>query len=107
MRVIRQILDVLDVPSTDPDDRRRARLLNILLLGSLLISFVAILAAVIIDAKDMVGPEQIPVLYWAPILLSVGIVIVYAINRYASGGLASGLFLLLLIVLLAQSDQPQ
>jgi len=107
VRVIRQILDVLDVPSTDPDDRRRARLLNILLLGSLLISLVAILAAVVIDVNDMVSPEQIPVLYWAPILLSVGIVIVYAINRYGSGGLASGLFLLLLIVLLAHSDQPQ
>jgi PAS domain S-box-containing protein len=107
MRFIRQILDVLDVPSTDPDDRRRARLLNILLLGSLLISLLAILAAVIIDVNDMVSPEQIPVLYWAPILLLVGIITVYAINRHGSGGLASGLFLLLLIVLLAHSDQPQ
>ena len=107
MRITEVISQLLDVPSTDPDDRRRSQLLNILLLGSLVMSLLAILATAIVDIVGVEGYENIGVLYLAPIILSVGIIIIGGINRNGPVWLASSLFLLLLIALFALSDEPQ
>jgi hypothetical protein len=47
MEIARVISPLLDVPSTDPDNQRRARLLNILLLGVTVLTFVALLVTTI------------------------------------------------------------
>ena len=107
MRITRAINQLLDVPSTDPDDRRRARLLNILLLGVTAITFLGLLATLIYDITGGVGrPGGIP-LYLGSLATLVGIVFIFAINRYGSGWLASSLFLFLLTVVFAFSDEPQ
>ena len=107
MRITEVISQLLDVSSTDPDDRRRSQLLNIVLLGSLVMSLLAILATAIVDIVGVEGYENIGVLYLAPIILSVGIIIIGGINRHGPVWLASSLFLLLLTALFALSDEPQ
>jgi len=104
MRIVRQLLDV---PSTDPDDQRRARLLNILLLGVTAITLVALLATASANVAGVIeGPDVIP-LYLGCLAMLVGVVIIFAINRYGPGWLASALFLLLLTGVFAFSDEPQ
>ncbi len=91
---------LLDIPTVAPDERRRARLLNIILLGFTLISFVAIalvLAGQIAGYYSQQGANET---YIPTLIILVGMSILYVINRYWSGRLASGLFLLFLTTIL-------
>jgi len=107
MRITRVINQLLDVPSTDPDDRRRARLLNILLLGIAALTLLELVATAFYTMTVGVrGRGPIP-LYLGGLTLFVGATIVFAINRYGAGWLASSSFLLLLTVVLAFVDTPQ
>ena len=96
----------LDVPSTDPDDARRRKLLNILLAGMAPMVLLALLVAIIISIADIEGAEVIA-LYPITLGTLVGIAIIFMINRYRSGWLASLLFLLLLTSALAFGDEPR
>jgi PAS domain S-box-containing protein len=107
VRVIRQILDVLDVPSTDPDERRRARLLNILLMGVAALTLVALLVIAIVDRTGGVGEPGANVLYLGGFALLVGILAIFAINHYGQVWLASSLFLVLLTGVFGFADEPQ
>ncbi len=102
---------LLTVPSTDPEDARRRKLLNILLLGVAVLTFVALLGMIATTAFDTLGnvptSEERLLVYSAVLFVFVGIGVIYAINRYGSGWLASLLFLLLLTVAFAFSDTPQ
>ena len=104
MRIIRQLLNV---PSIDPDDQRRAQLLNILLLGIAALTLLALLLTTVYDSIGGVEEGEAALLYLGSPALLVGLAIVYAINRYRSSRLASSLFLLLVTLLLAFSDEPQ
>jgi len=104
MRIIRQLLDI---PLADPDDQRRARLLNILLLGIAALTLLAVLATAAYDITGGVGEPGGTPIYLSSLAMLVGAVTIFAINRYGSGWLASSLFLLLLIALLSLSDKPQ
>lgn len=103
-RMIRQLLDV---PSADLDDQRRARLLSILLLGVTTITFLGLLATAVYDITGGLGEPGGTPIYLGSLVTLVGVVIIFAFNRYGPGWLASSLFLLLLTVVFAFSDEPQ
>src|SRR3972149_3557830 len=98
----------LDVPSSDPDDARRRKLLNILLFGVAILAILTLLITVIVllFRVDIIAPQDRNILLFSGIALLVGSVIFYAINRFFSGWLAGFLFLLFLLVVLSLSDRP-
>ncbi|MDY0018856.1 MAG: ATP-binding protein [Anaerolineae bacterium] len=97
---------LLDVPSKDPDDARHRKLLNILLTGIGIITLIALLFITVANITQAIEPEDIASVYWGSLAIFVGVIVVFAINRYWSGDLASTLFLLLLTIVLAFGDEP-
>jgi PAS domain S-box-containing protein len=104
MSIARRLGQLVEVPSLDPDQSRRSRLLNILLAGSLLIALNGMLAVTL--GWGIYGAEMVRDAYVAGVLTVACVVVVYALNRYVSGWLASALFLLMLNVILAFVDEP-
>lgn len=104
---MKQLLErVLTIPTTDPDDTRRRRVLNILLLGTLAaagIGLIAILAAV---AFAEINTTDFRTLLAGVIGMLLGTLGIYWINRKYSGRLAALLFLLLLTAVFSFSDSP-
>lgn len=98
---------LLDVPSKDPDDARHRKLLNILLTGIGIIALVALLFITVANITQAIEPEDVASVYGGSLAIFVGVIVVFAINRYWSGDLASTLFLLLLTAVLAFGDEPQ
>jgi signal transduction histidine kinase len=96
---------LLEVPSADPDDARRRKLLSILLTGIAALMLVALLVAFGARMSGTREPAINAVYQFTPLAL-VGLVIIYVINRYWSGQLASSLFLLLLTVGISLVDEP-
>ena len=90
----------INIATTDPDDSRRRRILNILLAGVGDISIVALIIAVIVN----------PRVNFTIIVISIiaigGVAIIYFINLRLSGRTASIIFLGLLTVICAFSDTP-
>jgi len=101
------ITKLLDIPTTDPDDARRRKLLNVLLVGFAVLSLVGILIITffIISGMDTLS-EDLTALIACAVFLS-GTVIIFAINRYWSGIIASSIFLVFLTTILIFSDTPQ
>jgi PAS domain S-box-containing protein len=97
---------ILDVPSTDPDDRRRSRLLNILLLGVSALTVLTLAVTIIADLAGL-GVTRLLVLYLGLPALLAGLALIYIINRYRSGLLAGSLFILFLTIVLAFGDEAQ
>ncbi len=98
---------LLDVRSTDPDNRRRSRLLNILLLGVGSLVFLALLATILASLTGSYVAERDFTLYRTAIGMLLGVAVIYLINRYWSVTVASSLFLLLITVALGFTDEPQ
>jgi signal transduction histidine kinase len=99
---------LLSVPTSDPDDARRRRLLNILLLGVLaasLLGLVAVILNTFLDEHGILDPE-IQILLGGIIVVTIGIFGIYQVNRRASGRVAALLFLLLLLFLFPFMDTP-
>jgi PAS domain S-box-containing protein len=105
-KILRIARKLLDISTTDPDDARRRKLLNILTLFVLVGTFVATGATLIFPALGLAPPPptidilglETPLIFTGLLQALVGTGIVYAINRYWSGEVASSLFLLLLTV---------
>jgi signal transduction histidine kinase len=99
---------LLSVPVSDPDDARRRRLLNILLLGVLVAALLALLA-ILIDSAIRTGsnPAEVQLTIVSTVLITLGIVVIYQINRRYSGRSAALLFLLLLTGVFILTDVPQ
>ncbi len=95
------------IPLTDPDDARRRRLLNTLLVGMAVLLLVALAATFVVERLGVESQDLLRVLYRGALATLIGVIIIFAINRYGSGRLASALFLLLLIGALAVSDEPE
>jgi signal transduction histidine kinase len=102
------ITKLVNVSAPDPDDARRRRLLNILLLGVLVTALLALLA-IVIDGATRQGAKQTEVqtTIFGTILITLGILVIYQINRRYSGRLAAFLFLLLLTGVFILADTPQ
>ena len=100
----------LDVPSSDPDDARRRKLLNILLAGVAFLAVLAILASLAFrifnDNLTTVQLEGVTLTVYTGVALLLGSALNYFLNRYVAGWLASFLFLAFLLVVLSLSDSP-
>ena len=94
----------LEVPASDPDDARQRRLLNIILT---LVAIVGLLIAITTVIASIAGVmEQADTLNVLPVslgMIAVSVVI-YLINRYQSGVVASTLFVLLLMAGISFAD---
>lgn len=105
---MRTISRLLEVPVTDPEDARRRKLLNILLLGMAVACSSVVVLTFIGGFLHLIGsPEEFLPIY----ILGTGIVLatagLYAVNRFVSGSLASTLFLLIFTLVLPFSDVPK
>ena len=99
---------ILDIPASDPDEARRGRLLNILLLGIISAALLG-LAGILIDTlpREGTNPAELQIT-----LVGIGIFItgaagIYWINRRYSARLGALLFLLLLTGIFVFTDVPK
>jgi PAS domain S-box-containing protein len=99
---------MLEVPFVNPDDYRRGRLLNILLIGMAALGALLLLvsvAYVIISQAGFAGEIGVAIIsILIFIFVSIGI---YILNRIRSGNLASWLFLFILIFAISFADTPR
>jgi signal transduction histidine kinase len=99
---------ILNVPVSDPDDARRRRLLNILLFGTIIATLLGLLA-VVVDTLTRGPSDQVEsqATLFGIVLITVGMLVIYQINRRFSVRLAALLFLLLLTGVFALTDTPE
>ncbi len=93
------------VSSPDPDDARRRRNLNILLLGLAPLLVLSIVIS-LFTARSAEGQGSLIILAGSVIML-LGVIVIYLINHYWSGKFSASLFLLLLLLVIAFSDDPE
>ncbi len=97
----------IDVKVSDPDDARRRRLLNILLVSIMALGLILFLFTLATDVAGLAGlPEEVTLLYIASGASFVGAIVIYSINRYGSGTLAAVLLLLMITFIVTFSDAP-
>jgi PAS domain S-box-containing protein len=95
---------ILDVPVTDPDNARRRKLLNILLLGVVCVALSVLIIVALIGFQS----EDMRILMIGSLATLLGAGCIYLVNRMRnSGPIASHLFLILLTVVMAFSDSPE
>ena len=97
----------LDVPTTDPDDARRRKLLNVILVGFFIVGILSALAtfSVIVFIKQSTDTFKENIgLALTLVGVSVGSTVVFYINRKFSGLIASGIFLLFIMFMISASD---
>jgi len=97
----------ITVSSTDPDDSRRRKLLNIVLLfvGGLT---VFVLMAVLFNSEFVATtPQELNLILISTVITLLAAVTLFFVNRQYSGWLASTSFLIFLSLVLAFSDTPK
>lgn len=94
----------INISTTDPDDTRRRRILNILLVGVAGVSVLALLAALV--WSQSLEPQDSAIIIVGSLVVIFGAAIIYYINLKVSGRLASIIFLGLLTILFSFSDTP-
>ncbi len=100
---------LLAIPTTDPDDARRRKLLTVIL--SVVAAFTLFLfvgsALVVIThlSQGHAIADDISLLFIASLGMLVGSIVIFVINRTWSGEIASALFLILLVLIATFSDQ--
>src|SRR6185503_18528403 len=98
---------ILNVSVPDPDDARRRRLLNILLLGNTIAALLALLGIIVASLIVQQSNESdVQILLVGIIVITLGIMGIYQINRRVSGRWAALLYLLLLNLIFAFTDSP-
>jgi len=104
---MRSFLDrILNIPTSDPDDARRRRVLNILLLGTFVAAVIGLVAIVVTGTFTELNPTDFQILLFGIFGTILGILGIYRVNRNYSGRLAALLFLLLLTAVFSFSDSP-
>jgi len=97
----------LNVSVPDPDDARRRRVLNILLLGTLLATVVGFVAIVVGSAtSNELNLPETQILLGGTLVTTFGILGIYQINKRWSGRWAALLYLLLLTLIFTFTDSP-
>ena len=110
IHVDKSALKWIDIPPTDcprgrgPGDARRRKLLNVLLAGLTALFILTLLGTLIVDLSVA---EHFGEVFVAALAVLVGVIVIWTINRYGSGRLASIAFLLVLTVVLAVADTPE
>jgi PAS domain S-box-containing protein len=107
---MKKISSFLDVPTADKDDARRRRLLNIILVAFGVLTALALLTSFIflLSEAGHLGRGGNTLSYVAVnLVLLLGFLGLFLLNRYGSGWIASSIFLVFLTVVLCFSDTPQ
>ncbi len=90
---------LVDIRTGDPEETRRRRLLNILLVGIGAATLLILLFVVVYALLDLAPtPEDVLYPLVGSLVMLVGILVIYFINRYGRGWVAASLFLLLVTV---------
>ena len=99
---------ILSVPVSDPDDARRRRVLNILLLGTLAATVLGFLGIVIggVTTNQLSDPET-QLLIGGIFITTLGIMGIYQVNKRWSGRWAALLFLLFLTLIFTFTDSAE
>lgn len=92
--------NILNANTVDPDDFRRRKLLNLILIGLTIVSLLT-------SFLGLVSPAASPQLPLLGLILVLANGVIYFINRFASGPIAAGIFLLMLILIISFGDEPQ
>lgn len=90
------------IPSTDPDDSRRKRFLNILVIGLGGLSLIAL----IISLSPTFRWENVKLLVVGSAATFLGMLVIYFINIYWSEQIAASIFLVFLTIVFAFADTP-
>ena len=96
---------LLNIPSSDPDEQRRARLLNVLLLGVGCLNLIAVLLTIILITPE--NRQASILLIVVGSIFLIGLIITFIINRFWSNTVAGWLFLGLLGFAFAFGDAPE
>jgi PAS domain S-box-containing protein len=99
--------NLLDVPSIDPDDVRRRRLLNIVLVGFMMIALVSTSILGISFLTNLLSFANYGQAFIAAVLFLIGDFILILINRFWSGLIASSVFLFFLTIIFSFTDTPE
>jgi len=97
----------LTISTADPDDTRRRRTLNILLLGVGVISILALMITLLylVLSKSQIENDTLLLIIGSIVTLA-GVIIIYFINLLWSGRIAAIIFLMLLTTIFSFSDSP-
>jgi len=102
--VMRSLNRFFTISSKDPDDTRRRRILNILIVGIGVVSLIELLISL---APSFRGKQGVGILIIGSAITFLGMLIIYLINIFRSGRVAATIFLLFLTVVFAFSDTPE
>jgi signal transduction histidine kinase len=97
----------LTVSTADPDDTRRRRILNILVVSVGILSIVALIAALTSITFKALRWENVSAIIIGSIITILGSVIIYLINYFWSGRIASAIFLVFLTLVFSLTDTPE
>jgi PAS domain S-box-containing protein len=98
--------NLTNVPSSDPDDSRRRKILNIILIGMVAVAGITALLAGISSLLHLPGAEDISSILIPSSAAISSCLLVYLLNRYWSGIIASTVFLVFLMYILTLADTP-
>ena len=97
----------LTISTTDPDDIRRRRILNILVVSIAALSFLAIVTSLVSVYFKVIAWENVDLIVIGSLITILGMLLVYSINTRFSGRIAAIIFLVFLTIVFAFSDTPQ
>jgi PAS domain S-box-containing protein len=100
----------LDVPSDDPDDARRRKLLNIILAGFIVLCILLLLTLLIwlqfTKPRNEWSVDE-KILFWSTAGLLLTSILLFVANRLVRGWSTSGLFIVFMIIGISFADQPE
>jgi PAS domain S-box-containing protein len=99
---------LIRIDSDDSDDSRRRQLLNIILLGVFLLTVILVAIIGIYVAIYGLGtnPNDIIIVFATGLGLLLGTAVIYMVNHYVRGGIASIVFLFFLVIIFNFADSP-
>ena len=97
----------LTISATDPDDTRRRRILNILVVSIAALSLLAILISFASVYLNAMRWENVSLIVVGSLITILGMLLVYSINTLFSGRIAAIIFLVFLTIVFAFSDTPE
>src|SRR5262245_2259465 len=98
---------LLNISTADPDDARKRKILNILLVGTGTLTLLAILLSIYFFATLPEQAGETSIIFWGSVATFVGVLIIYLVNQYYSGRIAAIAFLVFLNLIFAFSDSTE